>query len=76
MKKLLTEAQRDLDNIQHLQMYQKSPVFVKSVVLKIGEREIPLFCYYDLKREQNERNLFYLHLHNLKQMLESLRIPK
>lgn len=76
VKELLTDAQRDLENAQYLQMYQREPVFVKPVVLKIEEKEIPGFCYYDLKREQNERNLFYLHLHDLKQKLESLRIPK
>ncbi|MDI6719125.1 MAG: IS1634 family transposase [Methanomicrobiales archaeon] len=76
VKELLTDAQRDLESVQYLRMYQKEPIFVKPVVLRLREREIRGFCYYDLRREQNERNLFYLRLHDLKQKLESLRIPR
>ena len=76
VKEILTEAQRDLESPQYLQKYQEDPIFVKPIVFSVNGTEITGFCYYDLKREQNERNLFYVHLHDLKQKLESLKVPR
>lgn len=74
MKEVLTAAQRDLASPQYLRKYQTDPIFVKPVTLRIRDTEIAGFCYYDLQREQDERNLFYLRLHDLKQKFESLQI--
>ena len=70
VKEVLTEAQRDLESPQYLQKYQKNPIFVKPISLTIKETDLRGFCYYDPKREQDERNLFYIRLHDLKQKLE------
>jgi transposase len=75
VKELLSEAQRDLEHPQYLQKYQKEPIFVKPVTLQINGTDIAGFCYYDLKREQDERHLFYIRLHDVKQKLEHLTIP-
>ncbi|WP_449405513.1 IS1634 family transposase [Methanofollis tationis] len=75
VKEVLTEAQRDLESPQYLQIYQQDPIFVKPVTLTIQGSVVFGFCYYDLKREQTERNLFYIRLHDLKAKLESSRIP-
>jgi len=76
VKEVLTAAQRDLASPQYLRKYQTDPIFVKPVTLRVRDKEIAGFCYYDLQREQDERNLFYLRLHDLKQKLESLQIPR
>jgi transposase len=76
VKELLSDAQRDLENPKYLQKYQKDPVFVKPVILSINGTDIQGFCYYDLKREQNERNLFYIRLHDVKLKLERATIPR
>lgn len=76
VREVLTEAQRDLESPQYLQMYQQDPIFVKPVTLMIQDAPVKGFCYYDLKREKTERTLFYIRLHDLKQKLESSRIPR
>jgi len=76
VKELLTEAQWDLESPQYLQGFQDDPIFVKPITLMVHESPVAGFCYYDLKREQTERNLFYIRLHDLKQDLESRRIPR
>ncbi len=75
VKEVLSEAQRDLENPHYLQKYQKEPIFVKPVTLQINGKDIQGFCYYDLKREQDERHLFYIRLHDVKQKLEHITIP-
>ena len=76
VKEVLTEAQRDLESPHYLQKYQKNPIFVKPISFDVQGNDIKAFCYYDLKREQDERNLFYIRLHDLKQKLERLKIPR
>jgi len=76
VKEVLTEAQRDLEHLQYLQMYQQDPLSVKPVTLMVQGIPVSGFCYYDLKRVQTERNLFYIRLHDLKAKLESSRIPR
>jgi len=76
VKEVLTAAQRDLASPQYLQKYQDDPIFVKPIALQVRGREVTGFCYYDLQREQDERNLFYIRLHDTKQKLESVRIPR
>lgn len=76
VKEVLTTAQRDLASPQYLQKYQEDPIFVKPITLQVRGREVAGFCYYDLQREQDERNLFYLRLHDTKQKLESVHIPR
>jgi transposase len=76
IKELLTEVQRDLTDPQYLQKYHKNPLFVKPVTFSLHNMKVNGFCYYDPKREQDERNLLYIRLHDMKVKLESVRIPK
>jgi transposase len=76
IKELLTEVQRDLTDPRYLKKYHKDPMFVKPVTFSLQGMEVHGFCYYDPKREQDERNLLYLRLHDLKAVLESVRIPQ
>jgi transposase len=76
IKELLTEAQRDLSDPQYLKKYHKNPMFVKPVTFSLQGIKVNGFCYYDPKREQDERNLLYLRLHDMKVKLESVRIPR
>lgn len=76
IKELLTETQRDLSDPQYLKKYHKNPMFVKPVIFSLLGMKVNGFCYYDPKREQDERNLLYLRLHDMKVRLESVRIPR
>jgi transposase len=76
IKELLTEVQRDLTDPQYLKKYHKSPLFVKPVTFSLHDMKVNGFCYYDPKREQDERNLLYLRLHDMKAKLESVRVPR
>ena len=76
IKELLTEVQRDLTDPQYLKKYHKNPLFVKPVTFSLHDMKVNGFCYYDPKREQDERNLLYLRLHDMKAKLESVRVPR
>jgi len=76
IKELLMEVQRDLTDPQYLKKYHKSPLFVKPVTFSLQDMKVNGFCYYDPKREQDERNLLYLRLHDMKAKLESVRVPR
>jgi transposase len=76
IKELLTESQRDLTDPQYLKKFHKNPMFVKPVTFSLNGAMVNGFCYYDPKREQDERNLLYLRLYDLKVNLESVHIPK
>ena len=76
IKELLTEVQRDLTDPRYLKKYHNNPLFVKPVTFSLQGMAVNGFCYYDPKREQDERSLFYLRLHDMKAILESARIPQ
>lgn len=76
IKELMTESQRDLDNAQYLQKYQKNSIFVKPISFKIQNTEIDGYCYYDPRQEQDQRNLLYIRIHDLKQKIETIRVPR
>ncbi|MGP8329894.1 MAG: IS1634 family transposase, partial [Methanosarcinaceae archaeon] len=75
MKVLMSKAQKEVKLPQYLQKLNKKPIFVKPVTLTLNGSEIEGYCYYDPKREQDERNTFYSRLHDIIEYVQKKAIP-
>lgn len=49
---------------------------MKPVVLTLKNSKIRGYCYYDQKREQDEKETFYTNLYDVVERLRGVRIPK
>jgi len=83
VKELMSEAQKDIENPEYLHKFNKKPIFVKPVILEeVGERDgedgftINGYCFYDPKREMEEKNAFYSRLYDVKEELEKTAISR
>jgi transposase len=76
VKEHMSSAQRNIENPKYLHKYNKRPIFVKPITLKLDRFRVNGYCYYDQKKEQNERNTFYTRLYDVKEKLEEKRIQK
>jgi transposase len=75
VKELMSSIQNDIENPQYLHKFNKKPIFVKPVILEQKEFAINGYCFYDPKRELEEKNAFYSHLYDVKEKLEKTSIP-
>jgi len=75
VKELMSSAQKDIESPEYLHKFNKKPIFVKPVVLEQKEFTINGYCFYDPKRELEEKNAFYSHLYDVKEKLEETAIP-
>ena len=58
-----------------LHKFNKKPIFAKPVVLEQEEFNIKGYCFYDPKREVEEKSTFYSRLYDMKEHLEKTKIP-
>ena len=75
VKELMSSAQKDVESPEYLHKFNKKPIFVKSVTLEQEEFKINGYCFYDPKRELDEKNVFYSRLYDVKEKLEETAIP-
>ena len=76
VKELMSSAQKDIESPQYLHKFNKKPIFVKPVILEQKEFTINGYCFYDPKRELEEKNAFYSRLYDVKEKLEKTAIPE
>jgi len=83
VKELMSSAQKDIENPEYLHKFNKKPIFVKPVILeeeggKDGEDGFTIngYCFFDPKREMEEKNAFYSHLYDVKEKIEETKIPR
>jgi transposase len=76
IKSLISTCQKDLENTQYLQKYEGEMVFVKPVTLEFDDLKINGYLYYDLRREQEEKSLFYERLHDTIDRLQNRTLRK
>jgi len=74
VKELMTDAQKDIDTMQYLQMFEKETLFVKPVSLPIGTSEVQGYCYFDPKRAEHEKALIRKRLVEVKGALLKVHI--
>jgi transposase len=70
VKSLISNSHRDLENPKYLRKYEKEIQFVKPIELTIGKNTLKGFMFYSLKKEQEEKSLFYDRLHSTVEKLE------
>jgi transposase len=71
VKEAISTIHKNIDDPEHLELYEKEPLFVMPVSIEIGENKLKGYAYYDQKREQQERNSFYKRLYDLTEILKS-----
>lgn len=75
VKELMTAAQRDIEHPRYLNKFNKKPIFVRPVTLALDKGGVDGYCYYDQKREQDERHTFYTGLYDVREKIQEKRIP-
>ena len=75
VKELMSSAQKDVESPEYLHKFNKKPIFVKPVTLEQKEFRINGYCFYDPKRELDEKNAFYSRLYDVKEKLEETAVP-
>ena len=71
VKEAIYAIHSSIDDPEHLNLYEKEPLFVMPVSIEVGENKLNGYAYYDQKREQQERNTFYKRLHDVMEALKS-----
>ena len=74
MKSLLTEAQRDIENVEYLQKFKEHTIYAKAVSLSVGYHELQGYLYYDPKREHEEKEAFTSRLFDIREDIATIRI--
>jgi transposase len=75
IKELMSSAQKDIESPEYLHKFNKKPIFVKPVTLEEKEFKMDGYCFYDPKRELEEKDVFYSRLYDVKKKLEGKAIP-
>ena len=55
LKQLMTEAQKDIDDVKYLHKFNKDPIFAKPITYIMNSIEVHGYVYYDPKLEQTEK---------------------
>ncbi len=75
VKELMSLAQKDIESPEYLHKFNKKPIFVKPVVLEEANFKVNGYCFYDPKREVEEKSTFYSRLYDVKEHIEKAKIP-
>ena len=76
LKHLLTEAQKDIDDVKYLHKFNKDPIFAKPISYIIDSIEVHGYVYYDPKLEQTEKQTFLSRLYDIREELLKMRLNK
>jgi len=76
LKQLMTEAQKDIDNVEYLHKFNKDPIFAKPITYNIGSIEVHGYAYYNPKLEQTEKQTLLSRLYDIREELLKVRLKK
>ena len=76
IRSIISKFHEDVENPDLVHMYNKKSIFVKDVSANIGTRTIKGYLFHDMKREQEEKNSFYIRLYEIRNALLKVRIQK
>jgi transposase len=76
LKHLLTEAQKDIDDVKYLHKFNKDPIFAKPISYNIDSIKIHGYVYYDPKLEQTEKQTLLSRLYDIREELLMVRLNK
>jgi transposase len=76
LKMLLTETQRDIENVDYLQKFKEHTIYVKPVTFPIASHILQGYLYYDPKREREEKEALTSRLFDIREELANIRLKK
>jgi transposase len=76
LKHLLTETQKDIEDVKYIHKFNKDPIFAKPITYKIDSIEVHGYAYYDPKLEQNEKQTLLSRLYDIREELLKVRLKK
>ncbi len=76
LKQLMTETQRDIDDVKYLHKFNKDPIFAKPITYNIDSMEVNGYVYYDPKLEQTEKQTLLSGLYDIREDLIKVRLNK
>ena len=76
LKQLMTEAQKDIDDVKYLHKFNKDPIFAKPITYNIDSIEVHGYVYYDPKLEQTEKQTLLNRLYDIREELLKVRLNK
>jgi len=76
LKHLMTEAQKDIDDVKYLHKFNNDPIFAKPITYNIDSIEVRGYVYYDPKLEQTEKRTLLSRLYDIREELLKVRLSK
>ena len=76
LKQLMTEAQKDIDDVRYLHKFNKDPIFAKPIKYNIDSMEVHGYVYYDPKLEQTEKQTLLSRLYDIREELLNVHLKK
>jgi transposase len=76
LKQLMTEAQKDIDDVRYLHKFNKDPIFAKPITYNIDSVEVHGYVYYDPKFEQTEKQTLLSRLYDIREELQNVHLKK
>ena len=76
LKQLMTEAQKDIDDVKYLHKFNKDPIFAKPITYNLDSIEVHGYVYYDPKLEQTEKQTLLSRLYDIREELLKVRLNK
>jgi len=76
IRSIISKFHEDVEDPDLVRMHNKKSIFVKDVSAQIGTHTINGYLFYDMKREQEEKNSFYVRLYETRDALLKARIQK
>jgi transposase len=76
LKLLMTEAQKDIDDVKYLNKFSKDTIFVKPISYSVGSTAVRGYMYYDPKLEQTEKETLRSRLYDVREELIKTHLKK
>lgn len=76
LKQLMTDAQKDIDDVKYLHKFNKDPIFAKPITYIMNSIEVHGYVYYDPKLEQTEKQTLLSRLYDIREELLNVRLNK
>jgi transposase len=76
LKHLLTEAQKDIDDVKYLHKFGKAPIFAKPITYNFDTFTVRGYVYYDPKLEQTEKQTLLSRLYDIREELLKVHLRK
>ena len=65
--RVISRVIKTIEKPRYLEKFNDEIIFVKGVEIKLGDKQLKAFCYYNPARAQQEMDSFYKRLFNIKE---------